>query len=65
MNKEQIVMNAIDSSGFKPSDTAAGYINPTLWSQQVVNFLEEALVVSKLVTFSFFTSGLFPSFDNC
>ena len=41
-------MNAISADGFKPSDTAAGYINPVDWSRQVVNFLEEALVVTPL-----------------
>lgn len=41
-------MNAIDSSGFQPNATAAGYINPTVWNRQVLDFLQEALVVSKL-----------------
>lgn len=48
MDYNKLVMNAIDSSGFRPSDTAAGYINPTIWNKQVYEFLTEALVVGKL-----------------
>lgn len=48
MDYKVLVMNAIDSNGFKPSDTAAGYINPSIWNKQVYEFLTEALVVGKL-----------------
>lgn len=48
INKQELVMNAIDSNGFQPNATAAGYINPTLWNTQVLQFLEANLVVAKL-----------------
>ena len=48
INKQDLVMNAIDSNGFQPSATAAGYINPTLWNTQVLQFLEANLVVARL-----------------
>ena len=48
MDYKKLVMNAIDSSGFRPSDTAAGYINPTIWNKQVYEFLTEAMVIGKL-----------------
>lgn len=46
MNKQEIVMNAIDSSGFQSTATAAGYINPEVWNKQVLAFLEAQLVVT-------------------
>ena len=47
MNKQELIMNAIDSNGFQPNATAAGYINPTFWNTQVLQFLQAVLVVSK------------------
>jgi N4-gp56 family major capsid protein len=48
MNKQEIVMNAIDSNGFQSTATAAGYINPEIWNKQVLAFLEANLVVTPL-----------------
>lgn len=48
MNKQEIVMNAIDSNGFQSTATAAGYINPEVWNRQVLAFLEANLVVEPL-----------------
>jgi N4-gp56 family major capsid protein len=47
-NRQELVMNAIDSNGFQPSATAAGYINPTVWNTQLLQFLEANLVVARL-----------------
>ena len=46
MNKVELVKNAIDSSGFQSTATAAGYINPEIWNRQVLQFLEQQLVVA-------------------
>lgn len=46
--KTELIKNAIDSNGFMSDATAAGYINPTVWNQQVLSFLEQQLVVAKL-----------------
>lgn len=48
MNKTELVMNAIDSNGFQSTATSAGYINPTLWNTQLLQFLEANLVVARL-----------------
>ena len=48
MDAKELILNAIDGDGFIPSDTAAGYINPIKWNTMVVDFLQEALVVSNL-----------------
>jgi N4-gp56 family major capsid protein len=48
MNKEEIVMQAIDSNGFQSTATAAGYINPEIWDKQVLAFLQANLVVEPL-----------------
>lgn len=46
MNKQELVLNAIDSDGLKSTATTAGYINPEIWNRQVLTFLEEQLVVA-------------------
>lgn len=47
-NRQELVLNAIDSNGFQPNATAAGYINPVVWNTQLLQFLEANLVVAKL-----------------
>lgn len=42
----KIVQNAIGANGFTTDDTAAGYVNPSYWNRQVLEFLEEKLVVA-------------------
>ncbi len=46
MDNKELVMNAIDSSGFQSTAAAAGYINPELWNKQILAFLEAQLVVA-------------------
>lgn len=48
MNKQELILNAIDSNGFQSTATAAGYINPTVWNTQLLQFLEANLVVARL-----------------
>ena len=44
---DEIVMNALDSNAFKSTNTAAGYINPTLWNREVLRHLEDTIIVSR------------------
>lgn len=46
MDFKEFVMNAIDSSGFQSTATAAGYINPELWNKQVLAHIEDTIIVS-------------------
>lgn len=48
VDRRELVLNAIDSNGFQPNATAAGYINPTVWNTQLLQFLEANLVVCRL-----------------
>lgn len=39
-------MNAIGSNGFTTDDTTAGYVNPTYWNRQLLDFLQRNLVIA-------------------
>lgn len=43
----ELIKNAIGANGFVSTDTAAGYINPTYWNRQVLNFVEQNMVVAQ------------------
>jgi N4-gp56 family major capsid protein len=47
MDYKTLVMNAIDSNGFQSTATAAGYINPELWNNQVLRHIEDTIIVAK------------------
>jgi N4-gp56 family major capsid protein len=50
MDNKQLIMNAIDANGFSgtgQNTTVAGYINPTVWSTQLLQFLEQNLVLTR------------------
>ena len=50
MDNKQLIMNAIDANGFSgtgQNTTVAGYINPTLWNTQLLQFLEANLVLTR------------------
>jgi N4-gp56 family major capsid protein len=47
MDYKELVMNAIDSNGFQSTATAAGYINPELWNNQVLRHIEDTIIVAK------------------
>jgi N4-gp56 family major capsid protein len=47
MEFKEFVMNAIDTSGFQSTATAAGYINPEIWNREVLRHVEDTIVVAK------------------
>lgn len=46
MGFKELVMNAIDASGFQSTATAAGYINPEVWNREVLRHVEDTIIVS-------------------
>jgi N4-gp56 family major capsid protein len=48
MNSEQLVLRAIDSAVFDSGETAAGYLNPQIWSRAIEDFAKANLVVAPL-----------------
>lgn len=45
-----MILNAIDANGFMgtgASTTVAGYVNPTIWNLQLLQFLEQNLVIAR------------------
>ena len=48
MDRQSIVMQALDSNAFKSTDTAAGYVNPSYWDRQVLAAAQSNLVTTQL-----------------
>jgi len=46
--KAELIQNAIDSSGFVSTDTAAGYINPDIWNRKLLEHVQSNIFVSTL-----------------
>lgn len=51
MDKTELIKNAISANGFQlggASATSAGYVNPDIWNNKLLDFQRENLVVAKL-----------------
>jgi len=48
VNDEQLVLRAVDSDAFDSGETAAGYLNPQVWSRRIEDYAKANLIVAPL-----------------